>query len=137
MQSRISPTESGNVDEVGAAMCAWVAEKRNCTLGQEFTEGGGKYRRESARDAKERELSSWKQFKVPSSIKGGSHSKAIADTRWVLPWRVVNGKETAPTRLVAKGYQDPDVGQGNVDFAGRTGRRFPNLPAISPGAIER
>ena len=40
-------------------------------------------------------------------------------------------------RLVAKGYQDPDLRDGNVDTAGCVGRRSSNLQPISLGALRK
>ena len=77
-----------------------------------------------ARDAMARELSAWKQFTVSSPIMGGAHGRAFADTRWVLPRRVVDWEKTAEARLVAAGFQDPDMGEGNLEIAGCVSRWY-------------
>ena len=49
---------------------------------------------------------------------GNLKTKDTADSRRRLTWEEVEGKHTAEARLVAKGYQDPDLKDGNVDIAG-------------------
>ena len=44
----------------------------------------------------------------------GAQSKDMADATW----KEVDGGKTAQARKVATGYQDPDLRNGNVDFAG-------------------
>ena len=48
----------------------------------------------------------------------GAQTTDVADTRWVPTWKEAEGEETAKERLVATGYQDPDVKDGNVGNAG-------------------
>ena len=104
-QPRMDSIESVFVDGMGEVAPAWASEERNRNLGQESTGEEEKLHRDLVRDAKERELSARKQFKVCSPIKGGALSKAIVDTRWVLTWEVVDGKKTGMARLAAKGCQ--------------------------------
>ena len=40
-------------------------------------------------------------------------------------------------RLVAKGYRNPDLRDGDVDIAGCVGRRSSNLQTISLGALKK
>ena len=51
-------------------------------------------------------------------MKLGTQSKDLLDTRWVLTWKEVEGEKTVKARLVATGYQDPDLQMGNVKIAG-------------------
>ena len=57
-----------------------------------------------ARDAKDRELYVWKQFKVFKPLRGCCDSKAVAETRWALTWEMVNGEKNAKARNAATGY---------------------------------
>ena len=52
----------------------------------------------------------------------GAQSEEVADTRWVLTWKGVDSAKTAKARLVAEGYQDPDLRNGNADYAGCVSR---------------
>ena len=45
----------------------------------------------------------------------GTHSKSIADTRWVLTWKIVDGKKDVKARSEAKGHQDPGLKNGSVE----------------------
>ena len=68
-------------------------------------------------------LKAWDHFRVFSPEKSGAQSKYLVDTRWALTWREVDGEKTVNARLVAKGYQDPDLRMGNLDIAGCVSRR--------------
>ena len=117
-------------------MAAWVAEEFNRILGRDVTGEDGKSNLELVGDAEEHRRSAWNRFKVFSPIKEGGNSKAIVDTRWVLPWKVVGGKNTAKARPVAEGYKDPDMKEGNVSCAGCVSRRSSHLQALSVAAIK-
>ena len=45
--------------------------------------------------------------------------------------------KTVKARFVAKGYQDPDPRNGNVDIAGCVSRRSSHLESISLGALKK
>ena len=75
-------------------------------------------RADLVRDAKERDLDKWKQFKVFSPAKLGSQSKDVADTRRALTCGGAEGAKTVKSRQVAKGYQGPDLRNGDMDIAG-------------------
>ena len=83
-------------------MSARVAEERRRIFGHGSTEEEEKSHKGSVIHAKGCELSAWKQFQISPPIKKGAQSKAIADTRWVLTRKVVDGKKTAKARLVGK-----------------------------------
>ena len=50
---------------------------------------------------------------------------------------MVDGKESVEARLVATGYQDPDLKDSNVDTSGRVSLRSSHLQVISLGAIRK
>ena len=116
---------------MGSVTSAWVAEEGARISGQDAAEERGKLQQVLVSDADGRQLSAWKQYNVPSSIKGGVHSKAFANTRSALTWKVADGKKAAKARLVVKGYQDPDLKAGNMDIAGCVSRRSSYLQVIS------
>ena len=59
----------------------------------------------------------------------------MVDTRRVRTREEVHGANTEKARLEAKGYQGPDLLGGNVDIAGRVGRRSSHSRLISLGAL--
>ena len=65
----------------------------------------------------------------------GAQTKDMVDTRWALTWEKVDGKKAAGARFLAKGYQDPDLRDGNVDIAGCISSRSPRLQLISARAL--
>ena len=48
---------------------------------------------------------------------------------------MADGKKSAEARLVASGYQDPDLEDGNVDTPGRVSLRASHLHVVTLGAI--
>ena len=48
----------------------------------------------------------------------GKPSEATVDTRSVLTCKMVDGKRDAEARLVAKGYQGPDLEAGPAETSG-------------------
>ena len=62
--------------------------------------------------------------------------KAIVDARWVLTCKLVDGKKDARARLVATGYQDPDLETGMVETSGRVSLRSTNVQMTSLGALK-
>ena len=118
----------------GPAVSAWVAEERNRVLGGELTEGKERAQADLLGKAKDGELGAWWQFKVPPPEKIGAQTKDVVDTRRALTWKEAGGKKAAAARQGAKGCQDPDLRDGNVDVAGRAGGRSSQLQSISRGA---
>ena len=108
-------TQSCVVKGVDAAIAACVAEERNPVLGQELSEEEGKQYEDLARDAKVNELDSWKRFKAFEPLKESNVPMAVVSAGLVHTRKMADGKECAQERLVAKGYQDPDLKDGNVD----------------------
>ena len=67
----------------------------------------------------------------------GAQYKEMVDTRWVLTWKEVDGLKTVEARLVARGCEDPDLRNGNVDIARCVSRRLSRLQLISPKALRK
>ena len=63
--------------------------------------------------------------------------KQIVQTRWVLTWEMLGGKQCVEARLVAKGFQDPGLKDGLVDASGCVSLRSSHLLAVSLGAIRK
>ena len=70
------------------------------------------------REATGRELDRRKQLKVSPPGEMGSQPKDVVNTRWALPQEEAEGAETVIARLVAKGYQGPDLRNGEMDIVG-------------------
>ena len=58
----------------------------------------------------------------------------MVGTRWVLTWTVVDGVITVKARLVANGYQEPDLKDGLVETAGCVSLRSSHLQVVSLAA---
>ena len=58
-------------------------------------------------------------------------------TPWVLTWKMVEGVKTAKARLVARGFRDPDVEDGDVASAGSVGLPSSHLQFISLGVLNK
>ena len=73
---------------------------------------------ELVRKVKGRELDARRQYTVFPPVQTGAQARGVVDTRWVLSWKEVRGKKAAEARMVARGYQDPDLEGGDVVIAG-------------------
>ena len=49
----------------------------------------------------------------------------------------MGGAKTVKARLVAKGYQDLDLRNGDVNFAGCVGRRLPHVRLMPLGTLKK
>ena len=87
--------------------------------------------------AKMKELEAWGKFKVFSPVKSNSLSKKSVDSHWVLTWKMVEGLKTVKARVVAKGFQDPDLQEGLVDTSGCVRLRSSHLQVISLSALKK
>ena len=65
-----------------------------------------------------------------SPIMAGAHGKAIVDTHRAPTWKAVDGEKSVKVRLVAMGYQGPDLKEGNINIAGCISRPSSHLEAI-------
>ena len=82
------------MDGGGPLLSACVAEERNRVSGQELTEEEGRSHGDLARNANERELGAWRQFKVSLPVGMGAQSEGMVDTRWVLTRKEVGAEKT-------------------------------------------
>lgn len=87
-------------------------------MGHELLAGEEKLRGNSIRAAKERAPARRGKFKVLKPASEGDPSKAIAHTRRALTWKMVENKKDVKARLVANGYQDPDLTNGFAETSG-------------------
>ena len=88
-------------------------------------------------EGEKRELEAWGKLDVFSPHSACAVQKQLVQTRWVLTWKIVEGKKRVTARLVAKGFQDPDLKDGLVETSGCVGLRSSHLQVISPSAIRQ
>ena len=136
-QTRRDPGASFAIDNREPVLSARFAEERSRVSGQELTKVEECAHADHVRKAKTREVGAWERFKVSSPVKMGAESKEMVDTRWVPTRKEVDGVWTVRARTMAKGYQDPDPSNGNVDIAGCVSRGSPR-PQLTPrGALKK
>ena len=76
---------------VEAAISALVADECNRVLGQELSAEEEAALADVVREAKNKELGEWKSSRVSRPLKAGDFGKSAADTRQVLPRKMVEG----------------------------------------------
>ena len=59
----------------------------------------------------------WKQFAVFQPADVRNPQKPVVDPEWVLMWKVVGGRSILQARREAKGFEEPDLGNGLVETA--------------------
>ena len=128
-----APTIAG----MESAFTARIAPQCDRPLGQELSAGDVHRFAKEAEAAKRRELDAWSKFQVYSPVLRENVAKDIADTRWVLTWKLVEGKRKVKVRLAARGFQDPDLAAGLVGNSSCVSLRSSHLQAISPSALEK
>ena len=134
-QRQRDPGALSVTDEWGTCItcvCCWRARPRF----KPGNAGRGRAHADLARKAEVRDLDAWGQFKVLSPVRLGARTKALAETRWVLTWKEVDGKKTVKARLDAKGFLNPNLRDGNLDIAGCGSGRSSHLRLASLGALE-
>ena len=87
--------------------------------------------------AKNRELDAWRKFQVSPPVPQKSVTKEVVETRWVLTWKDLEGKRTVKARLVARGFQGPDLADGLVDTSSCVSLRSSHLQVISLSALKK
>ena len=89
------------------------------------------------RTAQDREPAAWEEFSECCLRDEANINETIADTRWVLTWKVTEGNTSLMDRLVAKGFQDPDVQRGLVETAGCVSLRSSHLQFLSLRTLKK
>ena len=111
-----------------SARTAWVAAQCERPSGQEFPSDDVIRFSTDVGAAKNREPGARRKFQVFSLVLWKNVAKDMVDTRWVLTWKAVEGRRTEKARLVARGFQDPDLAAVIIDIQ----LCEPSLPS-SPG----
>ena len=125
------------IEGMEAALTAWVAAQCDRPLGQELSVDDELRFVEEVEAAKGRELDAWCKFQVFSSVPQTKATKDVAETRWVLTWKDLEGKRTVKARLVARGFQGPDLADGSVDTSSCVSIRPSRLQVISLSALKK
>ena len=89
-----------------AAVFARTAGERGRVSDQELTKEAEKLHGALVSAATDR------KFSVFQPVEEIAPSRSVVDTRWVLARKMAGGKKNAEARLVAKGYEDPDLKDG-------------------------
>ena len=82
------------------------------------------------RAAQDREPAALGAFNVFAPTAYANFKKTIVGTRWVLTWKVIEGKASVKARLVVGGLQDPASLQGLVATAGCVSIRLSHLQLL-------
>ena len=120
----------------GAAISARVSEECNRVSARDSSEEEGKLHEDLVPGAKVKEADAWKQFKVSEPFKKRDIPKAVVSTRWVLTWKAADGAKCVKSLLASKGYQEPELKDGNVDASGCVRLHSSHLRVIPLGPIE-
>ena len=118
LKPRLGGAQNSAAEGLDAAIPACVAAECNRVLGQELSGGGEQVHDDLALEAKVKELDAWRQRKASEPFNGRDISKAVVSTRWVLTWKMADGRKCVEARPAAKAYRGPDLKDGNVDTSG-------------------
>ena len=116
---KVEAHQSSVAEGVGGAIPARVADECNRVLRQELSPAEEERHAELVAAAKHEKLPAWKTFDVCEPRKQQNVSEQIAQTRWVITWKMVDGRRNVKARLVATGHQDPDRLEGIAETSGR------------------
>ena len=128
---------SPTIEGLEAALTAWEASQCARPLGQELSSADELRFAKEVEAAKGRELDAWCKFQVFSSVPQTTVTKDVVETRWVLTWKDLEGERTVKARLVARGFQDPDLADGLVDPSCRVGLRSSHLQVIFLSCLKK
>ena len=87
----------------------WMELCRRGLLSQKMSPEEEEQNADSAKAARPKELDDGNEFDVFGPRKNCDVSKKVAQTRLALKWKIMDGQKSVKTRLVAKGYQGPDL----------------------------
>ena len=125
------------IEGLEAALTAWAAQVCDRPLGQELSRDDELRFAKEVDAAKNRELGARCKFQVCPPVPQKSATKGAVETRWVLTWKDLDGKRTVKARLVARGFQDPDLAEGLVDTSSCVSLRSSHLQVISLSALKK
>ena len=93
------------------AASAWVADERNRVLGQELSPGEEEQHAELVQAAEIKELDAWKKFDFREPRQTGKVSRQIAQTRWVLTRKMVDGQKSSRLDWWRRDTRTPTCGR--------------------------
>ena len=112
LKPEMEANRSATVEGVNGAISAWAADECNRNLRQELSREGEDMHADLVKAGNQRKLTAWGECGVFSPREACQKQKQIIQTRWVLTWEMAEGKKCVKARLVAEGYQDPDLKEG-------------------------
>ena len=98
VEARRETTHSCPLEEAHAVISAWTAERCDKGLGQDRSADEEKLYGASVKAPKEREPAAWRRFKILEPVIAATPSKVTVDARWVVSWKVAEGKEDVKAR---------------------------------------
>ena len=119
------------------AISAWVADECNRVPGQEPSQEEEEMHADLVNKGKQREPEAWEKFDEFSPLSARKVQKQIVQTRWVLTWKMKEWQTCVKARLVAEGFEDPDLKEGLVETSGCVSLRSSHLHVISLSAIRK
>ena len=137
LKPKMEALQSSVVEGVDGAVSAWVADECNRVLRQELLPDEEKLHSDLAQEGKLRELAAWKKSDAYTKRNEMNTSKQIAQTRWVLSWKMVARVERAMARPAAKGFQGPELKAGLVDVSGCVSLRSSHLQVVPISALQK
>ena len=100
LKYKLEAKPSAAIEDVDGAISAWVADECDRILRQELTLEEAEVHANLATAGKQRELADWREFDVFSPHEACKAQKQIVQTRWVLTWKMVEGKKCVEAHLV-------------------------------------
>ena len=115
---------------MAAAISAWVAEGCNRVSGQELSGAEEKSHAAPAKAAEVEVMQPWGSFEVFELLEEQNLTKTVVNTRWVLTWKIMDGRKCVEARLVGKGYWGCDRQEGVADTSVCVGFRSSHFQVI-------
>ena len=112
LKPKLEANPSATVEGVDGATSAWVADECTCVSGQELPREVKDVHADLVRAGRQQELADWAKSDVISPRNACQAKKRIIQTRWVLTWKMMEGKKCVKARRVIEGFQDPDLKEG-------------------------
>ena len=137
LKPKIEASQSSVAEDVDGAISAWVADGRSSISRRELTREKSELRADSVEAGKPRELEAWEKFDVFSPHEARNVQRQIAHARCVLTWGMADGKKRGEARVVAEGFQGPDLKGGLADTSGCVSLRSSHLQVVSLSAIRK
>ena len=136
LESRVRAAQPSLSEREDAATSLWATNECNRVVGQGLSEDEGELRADLAMDPKVKKLDAWGSIEAFGRFKDAKIATAVVNTRRALTSELMDGEKGVKARLVAEGYQGPNVKGGTVDTTGCVSRSSSHTNVTSLGAIK-